>query len=40
MENDEWLPTVLSACGIAFLVFAWIWVFRWGVPLVKSLHNF
>ena len=36
---DEWKMIGLSAAGIAIIVLIWVWVFKWGVPLVKHLSG-
>jgi len=36
---DEWKMIGLSAAGIAAIVLIWVWVFKWGVPLVKKLSG-
>jgi hypothetical protein len=37
--SDNWKMIALSAAGIGLIVLIWIWVFRWGVPLVKKLSE-
>lgn len=38
-RGDEWKVAALSIVGIALLALIWIWVFKWGVPLVKHLSS-
>jgi len=38
-RGDEWKIVGLSIAGIALLALIWIWVFRWGVPLVEKLSR-
>lgn len=30
---------ILASVGIGLIVLIWVWVFKWGVPLVKYIHN-
>lgn len=38
-ERDDWKLIVMSAVGVGLLAFIWLWVFKWGVPLVKRLSE-
>ena len=38
-RGDEWKIVGLSIAGIALLALVWIWVFRWGVPLVEKISQ-
>jgi hypothetical protein len=38
-KADDLKMIVLSAAGIGLIVLIWIWVFKWGVPLVKHLSG-
>lgn len=38
-KKDDWKLIVLSAAGIAAIILIWMWVFKWGVPLVKKLSE-
>lgn len=38
-KADEWKVAALSVVGIVLLALIWIWVFKWGVPLVKQLSS-
>ncbi len=37
--GDDWKMIALSVVGIALIALIWIWVFRWGVPFVKSISG-
>jgi hypothetical protein len=37
MSKEDKIITILCGLGIVFILFVWVWVFKWGVPLVKSL---
>lgn len=39
MSKEDKIISILAGIGIAFIIFVWIWVFKWGVPLVKAIHN-
>ena len=36
---DDWKIILMSIVGIGIIVLIWIWVFRWGVPLVKQISG-
>ncbi|GEM_PF-1741572 len=36
---DDWKMIALSIVGIGLIALIWVWVFRWGVPLVKSVSG-
>ena len=38
-RSDDWKIIVLSVFGIGLIVLIWVWVFKWGVPLVKHLSG-
>jgi hypothetical protein len=38
-KGDEWKIAALSIAGIGMIALIWIWVFKWGVPLVKKLSG-
>jgi hypothetical protein len=38
-KADDWKMIVMSIAGIAMIAFIWVWVFKWGVPLVKHLSQ-
>jgi hypothetical protein len=38
-KSDDWKMIVLSVVGIGMIVLIWVWVFKWGVPLVKHLTS-
>ena len=37
--GDEWKVFALCVAGIVLIALIWVWVFRWGVPLVKNLSS-
>ncbi len=39
MTREDKIITGLCGVGIGFIIFVWIWVFKWGVPLIKHIHN-
>lgn len=38
-KRDEKIFTVAISFALLFLIFSWVWVFKFGVPLVHSLHS-
>lgn len=38
-QRDEKIFSIAVAMALLFLIFSWIWVFKFGVPLVHSLHQ-
>ena len=36
---DQWKLAALAGAGIIALLLLWIWVFKWGVPLVKHITS-
>ena len=38
-RGNQWKLVALAAGGIVFLLLIWIWVFKWGVPLVKHIQS-
>ncbi len=38
-KSEDIKIAALSITGICLLILIWIWVFRWGVPLVKQLSS-
>ena len=36
-KADDWKIIALSVVGVGLIVLIWIFVFKWGVPLVKHL---
>jgi hypothetical protein len=38
-RSDDWKMIMLSIVGIGMIVLIWVWVFKWGVPLVKHLSQ-
>ncbi len=38
-KKEKWVMVILPIIGILLVVLVWIWVFKWGVPLVKKIHN-
>jgi hypothetical protein len=38
-KSDDWKMIALSVAGIGMIVLIWVWVFKWGVPLVKHLSG-
>ncbi|MFA6451228.1 MAG: hypothetical protein WCX65_17265 [bacterium] len=38
-KADDWKMIALSVAGIGMIALIWVWVFRWGVPLVKRLSE-
>lgn len=38
-RSGDWKIIALSVFGIGLIVLIWIWVFRWGVPLVKKISE-
>lgn len=39
MSKEEKIIAFFCGVGILILVLTWIWVFKWGVPLVRYLHS-
>jgi hypothetical protein len=37
MSKEDKIISILCGIGIFIIIFIWIWVFKWGVPLIKSL---
>lgn len=38
-KSDQWKLVALAAGGIFALLLIWVWVFKWGVPLVKHIQG-
>ena len=38
-SGDQWKLAALAGAGIVLLVLLWVWVFKWGVPLVKHISS-
>lgn len=36
---DQWKLVGMAAAGICFLLILWVWVFKYGVPLVKHIKS-
>ncbi len=38
-KAEQWKLAALAAGGIIALLLIWVWVFKWGVPLVKHIQG-
>lgn len=38
-KRDEKIFSIAISLALLFFIFSWIWVFKWGVPIVHSLHQ-
>lgn len=39
LSREDKIISFVCLLGIALIAFIWVWVFKWGVPLVKHIHQ-